>query len=111
MLSEKTDQRCIYFSFGRGRAEFDLNHAGMFAHNAVDLRIRNDVNAENCHGADRSRTDVKLLDEFWRGTYGLVVVAADSGEANAMDGKHSARLKSYVREQAGSWARYTGTPA
>ena len=38
----------------------------MLAYDTVDLGIRNDANAENCHGADRNRTDVNLLDGFWR---------------------------------------------
>ena len=66
LLGEKTDQRCICFSFDRRCAQFDLNCAAVLACDTVDLGIRNDANAENCHGADRNRIDVNLLDGFWR---------------------------------------------
>ena len=66
LLGEKTDQRGICFSSNRGSAQFDLNRAPVLAHDTVDLRIRNNVNAQNCHLADRIRTGVNLLDGFWR---------------------------------------------
>ena len=76
LLGEKTDQRRVGFSFNRRCAQFDLDRAavsatgrtrcGELACDTVDLGIRNDANAENCHGADRNRTNVNLLDGFWR---------------------------------------------
>ena len=64
MLGEKTDQYRIRFSFNRCCAQFDLNRAAMLAHDTVILRIRNNVNAQNCHWANRVRTEVNLLDGF-----------------------------------------------
>jgi Terpene cyclase DEP1 len=49
LLCKKTDQRCICFSFNRWRAKLDLHRAGVFAHDPVDFRARNNVNANNCH--------------------------------------------------------------
>jgi hypothetical protein len=49
LLGEKADQRCICFSFNRWRAKFDLHRASVFAHDTVDFRARNNVNANNCH--------------------------------------------------------------
>jgi hypothetical protein len=49
LLCKKTDQRCICFSFNRWRAKFDLHRASVFAHDTVDFRARNNVNANNCH--------------------------------------------------------------
>ncbi len=66
LLSEKTDQRRVRFSFNRRCAQFDLNCAAILANDTVTLCIRNDVNAQNCHSADRIRTEVKLLDGFCR---------------------------------------------
>ena len=66
LRGEKTDQRCICFSFNRWRAKFDLNRARILAGEAVALRIGNEVNTQNCHLADRIRTEVNLLDGFSR---------------------------------------------
>ena len=66
LLGEKTDQRCVRFSFNRRRAQFDLHRAAIFSDDTVDSRIGNNVDAQNCHSADRNRTKVNLLDGFWR---------------------------------------------
>src|SRR5262249_29480257 len=59
LLCEKADQRCIRSSFDRGCAEFDLNRAGVFAHNTLYFAAGNNVNAQNCHSpmvSERKRT-------------------------------------------------------
>src|SRR6266478_9462143 len=64
LRGEKTDQRCICFSFDRLRAQFDLNRASMFANDTVNLGVGNDVNANNCHLVDPIRMETKSLDRF-----------------------------------------------
>jgi Terpene cyclase DEP1 len=68
LLGEKTDQRRVRFSFNRRCTQFDPNRAAILAGDAVDLSIRNDVNAQNCHSADRIGKEAKLLDGFCRRT-------------------------------------------
>ena len=46
---EKSDQRRVRFSVNRRCMEFDLNSVAILADDAIDLRIWNDVNAQNCH--------------------------------------------------------------
>ena len=50
-LGQKTDQRCVGFSFDRRCAQLDFDRAAMFAHHLVDLRVCNDVNANDGQGA------------------------------------------------------------
>ena len=66
LLGEKANQRRVRLPFDRRCAQFDLNCAAVLAHDTVALRIRNDVNPQNCHSANHIRAEVNLLDGFWR---------------------------------------------
>ena len=64
LRGDKAHQRRVRLPFYRWRAQFDLDCATVFTHDAVALSIWNDVHSEDCHSADHIRAEMNSLDGF-----------------------------------------------